>query len=98
MTEAADTAAEAPRTDTEGPVASPPGRTPTTGSKCPSSACATSRSRSARRATNPRAVFALVDPGSEVPVHHHPSDYCSLVVEGSVEVTRKLHEVGSVGM
>jgi quercetin dioxygenase-like cupin family protein len=43
-----------------------------------------------------RAVLVRYDPGSEVPVHHHPSDYCSLVVEGSVEVTRKLHEVGSV--
>jgi quercetin dioxygenase-like cupin family protein len=43
-----------------------------------------------------RAVLVRYDPGSEVPVHHHPSDYCSIVVEGSVEVTRKLHEVGSV--
>ncbi len=43
-----------------------------------------------------RAVLVRYDPGSEVPVHHHPTDYCSLVVEGSVEVTRKLHEVGSV--
>jgi len=43
-----------------------------------------------------RAVLVRYEPGSEVPVHHHPSDYCSLVVEGSVEVTRKVHEVGSV--
>ena len=42
------------------------------------------------------ALLVRYDPGSEVPVHHHPSDYCSVVVEGSIEVTRKVHEVGSV--
>jgi hypothetical protein len=43
-----------------------------------------------------RAVMVRYDPGSEVPVHYHPTDYVSIVVEGSVEITRKLHEVGSV--
>lgn len=42
------------------------------------------------------ALMVRYDPGSEVPVHHHPSDYCSVVVEGSIEITRKRHEVGSV--
>jgi quercetin dioxygenase-like cupin family protein len=42
------------------------------------------------------ALMVRYDPGSEVPVHHHPSDYCSLVVDGSIEITRKVHEVGSV--
>jgi quercetin dioxygenase-like cupin family protein len=42
------------------------------------------------------ALMVHYDPGSHVPVHHHPSDYCSIVVEGSIEITRKRHEVGSV--
>jgi quercetin dioxygenase-like cupin family protein len=42
------------------------------------------------------AILVQYDPGSEIPVHYHPSDYCSIVVEGSIEITRKLHEVGSV--
>jgi quercetin dioxygenase-like cupin family protein len=43
-----------------------------------------------------RAVMVRYEPGSEVPVHFHPSDYCSIVVEGSVEITRRVHEPGSV--
>jgi anti-sigma factor ChrR (cupin superfamily) len=43
-----------------------------------------------------RAVLVRYEPGSEVPVHYHPSDYCSVVVEGSVEITRRIHEAGSV--
>lgn len=42
------------------------------------------------------AVMVEYAPGAVVPVHYHPSDYLSVVVDGSVEVTRKLHEVGSV--
>ena len=41
-------------------------------------------------------LMVRYDPGSEVPVHFHDSDYCSLVVDGSIEITRKVHEVGSV--
>jgi quercetin dioxygenase-like cupin family protein len=43
-----------------------------------------------------RAVMVRYEPGSEVPVHYHPSDYCSIVVDGSIEITRRTHEVGSV--
>jgi quercetin dioxygenase-like cupin family protein len=43
-----------------------------------------------------KALMVRYDPGSEVPVHFHDSDYCSLVVDGSIEITRKVHEVGSV--
>ena len=48
---------------------------------------------------NPRRpLVALVryDPGAQVPVHHHGTDYVSIVVAGSIEVTRKRHERGSV--
>jgi mannose-6-phosphate isomerase-like protein (cupin superfamily) len=43
-----------------------------------------------------RALLIQYQPGHEIPVHYHPTDYCSIVVEGSIEVTRKLHEVGSI--
>jgi len=36
------------------------------------------------------------DPGSEVRPHYHELDYCSIVVEGSIEVTRQDHGVGSM--
>lgn len=35
-------------------------------------------------------------PGSEVPVHFHTVDYCSIVVEGSIEVTRRVYQPGSM--
>src|SRR5262245_40512159 len=35
-------------------------------------------------------------PGARVEPHYHGSDYCSIVVEGSIEVTRRNHEVGSM--
>lgn len=35
-------------------------------------------------------------PGAEVPVHYHDTDYVSIVVEGEIEVTRKVHGPGSV--
>lgn len=43
-----------------------------------------------------QAVVVRYEPGSEVPVHHHPSDYCSVVLEGSIEITRQVHEPGSI--
>jgi quercetin dioxygenase-like cupin family protein len=43
-----------------------------------------------------RAVMVRYEPGSEVPVHYHPTDYCSIVVEGTIEITRRVHEPGSV--
>ncbi|HEX3453087.1 MAG TPA: hypothetical protein VHS03_00565 [Gaiellaceae bacterium] len=35
-------------------------------------------------------------PGCHVEPHYHGADYCSIVVEGSIEVTRRTHEVGSM--
>jgi hypothetical protein len=35
-------------------------------------------------------------PGARIEPHYHGSDYCSIVVEGSIEVTRRNHEVGSM--
>ncbi len=43
-----------------------------------------------------QAVLIQYAPGSSVPVHHHPSDYCSIVVEGSIEITRRMHGPGSI--
>src|SRR5690242_7126625 len=34
------------------------------------------------------------EPGSRVEPHYHGCDYCSIVVEGSIEVTRRNHEAG----
>jgi quercetin dioxygenase-like cupin family protein len=48
---------------------------------------------------NPRRpLVALVHfpPGTEIPVHSHGTDYVSIVVEGSMEVTRKQHGAGDV--
>lgn len=47
-----------------------------------------------------RPVVAVVRyaPGAEVPVHYHDTDYLSIVLEGEIEVTRKLHSVGAVRM
>jgi hypothetical protein len=35
-------------------------------------------------------------PGCHVAPHYHGADYCSIVVAGSIEVTRHTHEVGSM--
>lgn len=43
-----------------------------------------------------QAVLVRYEPGAEVPVHYHPSDYCSIVVEGSLEITRRQHRPGSI--
>lgn len=45
-----------------------------------------------------RPLVAMVDyaPGTEVPVHYHGTDYCSIVVEGEIEITRKMHRPGSI--
>jgi quercetin dioxygenase-like cupin family protein len=45
------------------------------------------------------ATLVLVvkyEPGCEVAPHYHDSDYCSIVVDGSIEITRRHHGVGSV--
>jgi quercetin dioxygenase-like cupin family protein len=41
-------------------------------------------------------LIVKYEPGSEVGPHFHHSDYASIVVQGSIEVTRRNHEVGSI--
>jgi Cupin len=41
-------------------------------------------------------VIAKYEPGAVVGPHYHHADYCSLVVEGSIEITRREHTVGSM--
>lgn len=41
-------------------------------------------------------LIVKYEPGSLVAPHYHHADYCSVVVEGSIEVTRRNHEVGSI--
>ena len=41
-------------------------------------------------------VIAKYEPGAVVGPHYHHADYCSLVVEGSIEITRQEHTVGSM--
>ena len=36
------------------------------------------------------------EPNARIEPHYHHCDYCSIVVEGWIEVTRKRHDVGSV--
>lgn len=36
------------------------------------------------------------DPGSRVEIHYHDCDYCSIVVEGSIEISRVEHGVGDM--
>jgi hypothetical protein len=48
------------------------------------------------RGTPATLLVVKYEPGSQVGPHYHHSDYCSIVVEGSIGVTRKNHEVGSM--
>jgi quercetin dioxygenase-like cupin family protein len=41
-------------------------------------------------------LIVKYEPGSHVEPHYHHADYCSIVVEGSIEVTRRSHGVGSM--
>jgi quercetin dioxygenase-like cupin family protein len=43
-----------------------------------------------------RVMIVKYDPGARVDPHYHHCDYCSIVVEGSMEITRRVHGVGSV--
>jgi hypothetical protein len=43
-----------------------------------------------------RILLVKYEPGSYVAPHYHHADYCSVVVQGSIEVTRRNHEVGSI--
>jgi len=44
----------------------------------------------------PVVMFVRYAPGITVRPHAHDADYCSIVVQGEVEVTRERHTVGSV--
>jgi quercetin dioxygenase-like cupin family protein len=41
-------------------------------------------------------LIVKYEPGSRVEPHYHHSDYASIVVEGSIEVTRRNETVGSI--
>jgi hypothetical protein len=41
-------------------------------------------------------LIVKYEPGAQVGPHYHHADYCSVVVEGSIEVTRRNHTVGSM--
>ena len=41
-------------------------------------------------------IVVHYDPGSRVEPHYHQADYCSIVVQGSITVTRREHGVGSM--
>lgn len=43
-------------------------------------------------------VVAIVEyaPGTRIGVHHHDSDYCSIVLSGEIEVTRRVEGPGSI--
>jgi len=41
-------------------------------------------------------LIVKYEAGSHVDPHFHHSDYASIVVDGSIEVTRRNHEVGSI--
>ena len=43
-----------------------------------------------------QGVVLKYEPGSEVAPHYHETDYFSIVVKGSMEITRRHHGVGSV--
>jgi hypothetical protein len=49
-----------------------------------------------READDPAVVIVKYPPGRVIPVHAHDTDYCSVVVEGSVEVTRRVERVGDI--
>src|ERR1700741_302607 len=41
-----------------------------------------------------KVLLVKFEPGAEVAPHYHHADYCSVVVEGSIEVTRRTYTVG----
>jgi hypothetical protein len=44
----------------------------------------------------PLIVVIEYAPDLRIGVHHHTSDYCSMVIKGEIEVTRKRETVGSM--
>lgn len=43
-----------------------------------------------------RIMVVKYEPGAYVAPHYHHADYCSVVVQGSMEVTRRTHGTGSI--
>jgi hypothetical protein len=48
--------------------------------------------------TRPLVSVVKYAPHAEVPVHYHDTDYVSIVLDGEIEVTRKLHRIGDIRM
>ena len=48
------------------------------------------------RGTTAYMSVVRYEPNARIEAHYHHCDYCSVVVEGWIEVTRKRHDVGSV--
>ena len=48
---------------------------------------------------NPRRpLVGVIDyaPNTQIPVHSHDTDYVSIVVDGEIEITRRVHHRGSI--
>ncbi len=48
------------------------------------------------QAQRPILAFVRYTPGARIPPHWHASDYCSIVVDGEIEITRRRHGPGSI--
>jgi Cupin domain len=46
--------------------------------------------------TRPLVAAVHYPPGAEVPPHYHGTDYCSFIIDGEIEVTRRIHRAGDV--
>lgn len=46
--------------------------------------------------TRPLVAAVHYPPDAEVPPHYHDTDYCSFIIEGEIEVTRRVHRAGDV--
>lgn len=44
----------------------------------------------------PLLAFVRYPPGARVPAHWHDTDYCSIVIDGEIEITRQRHGPGSI--
>lgn len=44
----------------------------------------------------PTVLLVKYPPNWEMPAHSHPTDYCSIVVGGSIQVGKRWHHTGSV--
>jgi hypothetical protein len=46
--------------------------------------------------TRPLVAAVHYPPGAVVPPHYHDTDYCSFIIEGEIEVSRRVHRGGDV--